>query len=411
VEKKKMMTVNGEDVILMHKMTTTTTNENLTGGFLLMDDADADADADHDKAAAHCPPPPRSPAYPTSSWTTLSAGGISLSSVVLLNLVAVLWGTQHAVIKSVLMVDDTTTTAAVDPSVFTLVRFGLAAVMATLGAALTLDPRRSTTSHATTTAPTDIRTTLSWGAEMGLWMFLGFAFQAIGLQFTTASKSGFLLYLNVKLVPILAFGLLGRSISFGTLGSAATAFFGTALLATNGDVANAQLNVGDAWSVAAATASAMFILRLESASKNTSNHPQWFNASCLWMVTILAGLWTLLSSDSSSSYHNTIFEQISVLVQDHAIQLLYLSGVTTALANYLQTIAQREVPAERASLFYAMDPVYGAAFSHLLLGENLESPAAWIGAGLIVVAAATNAIVDGKQDTKDNGSDEMKDES
>ena len=66
-----------------------------------------------------------------------------------------------------------------------------------------------------------------WGVEMGLWMFLGFAFQAIGLEYTTAQRSGFLLYLNVKFVPFLAFLLLGRHISAATWASALAAVAGS----------------------------------------------------------------------------------------------------------------------------------------------------------------------------------------
>jgi hypothetical protein len=39
---------------------------------------------------------------------------------------------------------------------------------------------------------------LRGGIELGLYTFLGFGFQAIGLETTTASRSAFLLYLNVK---------------------------------------------------------------------------------------------------------------------------------------------------------------------------------------------------------------------
>ena len=49
--------------------------------------------------------------------------------------------------------------------------------------------------------------------------------------------------------------------------------------------------------------------------------------------------------------------------------LLYLGIVTTALANYLQTQGQRGVSASTASLIFALDPVWGAFFANLILGE------------------------------------------
>ena len=45
----------------------------------------------------------------------------------------------------------------------------------------------------TTTSTEANEALLSWryGTELGIYMFLGYAFQAIGLETTTASRSGF----------------------------------------------------------------------------------------------------------------------------------------------------------------------------------------------------------------------------
>lgn len=89
--------------------------------------------------------------------------GIPTESVLLLNVVAVIWGSQHPIIKMV--VEDC------DPSVFSLVRFAFAAVIASFFSWNT-----------TTLEKGDTQQTLRWGAEMGFWMFLGYACQAIGLE-------------------------------------------------------------------------------------------------------------------------------------------------------------------------------------------------------------------------------------
>lgn len=62
--------------------------------------------------------------------------------------------------------------------------------------------------------------------ELGLYTFLGFGLQAIGLETTTASRSAFLLYLNVKIVPFLAAILLKRKIEISTWISALFALTG-----------------------------------------------------------------------------------------------------------------------------------------------------------------------------------------
>jgi len=311
--------------------------------------------------------------------------GIPTEAVVLLNVVAVIWGSQHPIIKMV--VEDC------DAAAFSLVRFCLAATIATLFSPPPLPVR--TRQQDTDDSIKSAQVTWRWGAEMGLWMFLGYAFQAIGLEFTTAQRSGFLLYLNVKFVPFFAKILFGRDISIPTWISAFVAVLGTALLSWEGK--SLDFNIGDVWSIAAAATSAMFILRLEAAASQVSDSGA-LNATCLWVVTIASFLWTLGQGimDTSISTIETIpniWDNVLHTIKSHPLELVYLSGVTTALANYIQTRAQKNVSAERASVIYAMDPVYGAMFSFWLLGERLTN-FGMAGAGLITIAAATNALLD-----------------
>mmetsp|Transcript_24279 Transcript_24279/g.59445 ORF Transcript_24279/g.59445 Transcript_24279/m.59445 type:complete len:228 (+) Transcript_24279:660-1343(+) len=210
--------------------------------------------------------------------------------------------------------------------------------------------------------------------------------QAIGLETTTASRSGFLLYLNVKFVPLFSWFIFNKSISPATWISALAAFVGTALLATDGS--EFGFCVGDIWSIAAAASSAMFIIRLEQASARVENSAQ-LNAACLLFVTILSCIWFFLTAQGDSSI-TTLLDTVT----SHPTELIYLGGIATALTNYLQTRAQRKISAERASIIYSLDPVYGAFFSWLLLHETLGATQSYIGAALIAVAAAANAFVD-----------------
>jgi len=311
------------------------------------------------------------------------------TSVVLLNLVAIIWGSQHAIIKTV--IDDS------DPAAFTFLRFGLASLIASPylpGIEQTvLKTRKKIKSFGTEDNNDDEKMNTidlwkpwRWGIEMGLWMFLGFSLQAVGLQTTTAQRSGFLLYLNVKFVPFFAKVLLDRQISKWTWVSAFAAFSGTALLALDGE--SLALNVGDIWSVIAAAASAMFILRLEKASSEVPKSSE-LNATSLIVVAILSGAWLLLSNSGGG-----IASELTEIAFAHPLELVYLGAVSTAFANFIQAKAQKEIPAERASIIYSLDPVYGAFFSWIILGETLGGPQAYIGASIIFVAAATNSLLE-----------------
>lgn len=103
--------------------------------------------------------------------------GIPTEAVILLNGVAVIWGSQHPVIKMV--VEDC------DAAAFSLVRFGMAAVIASLFTPPPLLPLRTRQDQDADESTKSAQLTWRWGAEMGLWMFLGYAFQAIGLEVST----------------------------------------------------------------------------------------------------------------------------------------------------------------------------------------------------------------------------------
>ena len=124
-----------------------------------------------------------------------SSATSTLLPLALLNGVTVLWGTQHAVIKLVLQGD-------LSPGVTNFARFSIAALLFspwTPGLLRDVPPLP----FSPAAQDKDLNTTQDWqggrgaedgdaaeiwraGAELGVWMFLGFAFQAIGLEFTTA---------------------------------------------------------------------------------------------------------------------------------------------------------------------------------------------------------------------------------
>lgn len=178
--------------------------------------------------------------------------------VFLLNFVAILFGTQHPIIKLGLANFDNT-------ALLNLWRFSFSSLLFISNVPNIVSLKKSGFQV------NDV--TLKAGLELGLWTFLGFAFQSIGLETTTASRSAFLLYLNVKFVPFFAYVLLKRTISTRTWISASAALFGTFLLANDGGAPS----IGDAWCTAAAAASAMFILRLEKFSKeNSAANLNWY---------------------------------------------------------------------------------------------------------------------------------------
>jgi len=298
-----------------------------------------------------------------------------LSSYALLALLPVIWGTQHPIVKQF---------ASTDSSTFTFLRFFLATLFSSLTSLL---PKSS---KFPLSPPT---TTPSFAAELGIYMFCGYALQAVSMATIPASVSAFILYLNVKFVPFFDRILFGSRITAKTWASAAAAIFGTGLLllgspASTSTSASSTSIVNDGGgyvlSILAAAASAMFILRLRDAT-NVSPSPSSSNkvdltTGLLLVVTTLSFCWTFLAHDLSP------WQSIKTQAITNIVPLLYLSSVCTVLATFIQAIGQKSVEPAKAALIFASDPIFAAFFSYLLLGEQL-APIGVLGGGVILGAA------------------------
>ena len=288
-----------------------------------------------------------------------------------LNTATVIWGSQHAVIKE--MVELST------PSALNAARFSLAAI-----AALPWLPGAPWRPRPA--VPSTVGRTWTAGIELGAFSFAGFALQAVGLQFTTASRSAFLLYLNVKLVPLLALLVYGRASPPRTWASAFIALCGTTLLSFDGS----PPNLGDAWSLAAAFASAGFILRLDEVVLQEHCEVPLdsaeLNAATITASAVLCSIWAAcdLALSPGGLWGTESVEIASDLVHCWP-QLSYLALATTALTQWLQALGQSRISGQDAAIIYALDPVYAAVFSYLLLGESLGKQGLE-GASLVLIA-------------------------
>ena len=297
----------------------------------------------------HRPAPPSrrlTPQYAAPTQSTEASKAVQT-----LAFVTAAWGTQHSVAKAAL--DSVGDGHALE---LTAARFVVAA--------LALAQFR----------PKD-EETWRWGAELGVWSFLGFALQTVGLETTTATRSAFLLYLNVKFVPLLELAN-GKTLPRGTWLSAFAALSGTLLLAADSDSINGSWALGDSLSVLAALASACFIIRLEPASQKASS-PEGLASATALATSLLAFL---------AFWQTGSFEAPELPPSEVLVAALYLGLVPSALCGYLQTVAQRTVPPSSAAVVYATDPLWAAFFAYFALHERL-GPAGLSGAALIAAAA------------------------
>ncbi|MCJ8013172.1 DMT family transporter [Paenibacillus sp. KQZ6P-2] len=198
---------------------------------------------------------------------------------------------------------------------------------------------------------------------LGLFLFMGYAFQTVGLLYTTTSNTGFITGLSVVLVPFLALILLKHPISRFTWLSAVLAAFGLYLLTFAGSTL--VFNKGDFLVFLCAIA---FALHIAYTGIFAPQYPALPLAALqMAVVGILSCLGSMLFEDVGP-----IAQTMDRLAQPEVLWALLVSiGPTSAFAFWIQTVCQKYTSPSRVAVIFAMEPVFAALTGVWFGGETL----------------------------------------
>mgnify|MGYP001096078066 CR=1 FL=1 len=265
--------------------------------------------------------------------------------IFILLLTTVIWGTSFPVLKDTL--------SSLPPSVLILVRYSIAAIallpwLRNLNGKLLRD-----------------------GALLGSILFFETGFALTGMETISASRSAFLVGMNVIFVPLIGI-FMGRPLARRVLIATGIAVAGISIMSLEGS----GIRSGDLLTLVSALGIAIYILLLEAIAPR---HSFLALASVqIWTMVLLGGLWAVPEMLSQA-----------VEIGDRLPQLIYLGLVVTIGPLCGQALGQRWVPAHEAALLYTMEPVFATLFSFLILGEGLGLRGA-IGAACILVATVVS---------------------
>ncbi len=267
--------------------------------------------------------------------------------------VAIIWGTTFIVIKKAL--------ADVAPFTFMSLRFTAAFLFMLL--VLIVKHYKSREKLIT-------EDLLKAGSVIGLFVFLGYALQTIGLKYTSATNAGFLTGLSVVLVPLINTFITKRLPSTSVIQGCLLAAAGLGMLTLQEGL---TLHKGDIMMVLCALAFAFHIISVSHYSKKHN---------ALHLATFQIGLIALLSTCITLGQPETS-RQI-IWSKDLWIALLLTSIPATSLAFFIQNTAQRFTSPSRAAIILSMEPVFGAFFAWLWGGEVLTTKEL-LGAALVLL--------------------------
>jgi len=273
--------------------------------------------------------------------------------------VAFVWGATFVVVQNAI--------SFLEPLSFNAVRFSLAGLFLFGWIAITSRPLLSR---------------LSWrvvgaGAWMGLWLFGGYAFQTVGLLYTTSSKAGFITGLSVVLVPLFSFLMLKQKPTANAAIGAALAAFGLYWL-TGG--AELSFNRGDLLVFFCAVSFAMHIIVTGQYSSRYST--LLLTMVQIFTVAILCLIFAFWFEKASNMWNMAVLRRPEVWGA-----LAITSLLATTAAFFIQTKVQKYTTPTRVALIFAMEPVFAALTAYLWADERL-SPSAWLG-GIAILAGMT----------------------
>lgn len=288
----------------------------------------------------------------------------AVKGMLLLNLGAALFGSNQVIIK--------TSEELMSPTALNALRFSAAAICF-----VPMIPR------ALKSVP------LPSALELGCWLTLGYTFQAFGLSMTSASHGAFTGAFTVLTVPILI-GLSGKSVGRTVWFSAAAAMFGISLLTGDGGAPN----LGDLFCVASAVLFGVHKWRGEAIVSGVPDAKSLvaLQLGILGLFSIGLAVPEIVDTVTTNGISGT-FELSKALPWG---DILFMGVGTTALTLYIEMEALKDVSAATAALIYTSEPIWGASFAWILLGERWG----WLGwaGGALVVAASVYSQMSGESE-------------
>ncbi len=210
---------------------------------------------------------------------------------------------------------------------------------------------------------------LKKGSLIGIFLFLGYTLQTVGLKYTTATKAGFITGFSVVLVPIISFLLLKEKVSRDSVIGVVLATLGLWFLNYNSSF---SFNLGDFLVLLCAFSFAMHIISVGLFSKKLD-----YVLLAITQITVVFIL---------SLFMALIFERPAIhfsYSSDIWWSILITGIFATALAFYMQNRFQRHSTATKTAIIFSGEPLFAAIFAYILIREKVGL-IAWAG-GLLII--------------------------
>ncbi|MEC1524529.1 DMT family transporter [Neobacillus niacini] len=213
------------------------------------------------------------------------------------------------------------------------------------------------------------KATIIQGGIIGVFLYLAFALQTVGLQYTTPSKNAFLTAVNVVIVPFIAFVMYKRKIDMYELTGAVLAMIGVGILSLK---LSAEVNIGDLLTLGCAFGFAFHIFYTAKYVKDSD--PVLLTLIQMMTAAVIGIIVVLFKGETSFAFQ-----------KEGVFSILYLGVFSTTIAYLLQTVAQKMITETKAAIILSTESFWGMVFSVAILDEAMTIKMV-LGAILILIA-------------------------
>jgi drug/metabolite transporter (DMT)-like permease len=199
---------------------------------------------------------------------------------------------------------------------------------------------------------------VKYGFYLGIFLFIGFITQTVGLKYTTASNSAFITGTNIVLLPFTQILIIKSKPKFENILGIIVVIIGLYFL-TN--IKSYEINIGDLLTVFCAISFAFYIVLLDKFSGKTDTNALIFGQ---FVSTTFLSLLAVLF------FENIFFGDVAFILNSTLIgSLIYNSIFNTFIGLFLSTRYQKFTTPVRAGLIYNMEQIFAVIAAFFILRE------------------------------------------
>lgn len=210
---------------------------------------------------------------------------------------------------------------------------------------------------------------LKKGTFLGTILYVSFALQTVGLQYTTPSKNAFITAVNVVIVPLIAFLFYRKKLNRSEVIGAFLALAGIGFMSLQ---ISGTINFGDFLTFLCAIGFAFHIVYTAKFVKGED--PIQLTLVQLLTAAVIGLVVVTLKGELVMPFEPTAL-----------MPVLYLGVFSTTIAYLLQTAGQKLVSETKAAIILSTEALWGTLFSVIILSE-LITIRMTVGATLIIAA-------------------------